>query len=77
MIYKNEDNIIITFTIKAQIISDADTIEESSLYDIIYDDPAYGLKSIIVGRIDETSEDHDIELLLNEMEIDIKQELSP
>lgn len=71
--FKHGDKIKVILTLDAEVISNLDGVTQEALCDMVLNDEAYGLKSIIVGKIDpECEEDHDTELLLNTTTVEIK-----
>ena len=71
--FKHGDKVKIQLIINAELCTDLDrNITEEELLNMINQDDAYGLKSIIADTIDNnTNEDHDTELLFENYQIKI------
>lgn len=63
----------IVITLDAELVTDIKGgVSKEQIRDIMFKDPAYGLKSIVVGTVDpESEDDHDTEILWDTRTIEI------
>lgn len=71
---KDGDKIKVVITLEAELITTLPSVTNDQLVDLMFSDPAYGKKSIVVGCLNkDTKDDHDTEILLDTTQITIKK----
>lgn len=69
---KNGQQFKIIITLDCELVTDELGATKEQIIDIMYADPAYGLKSIVTGTINpNVKNDHDTEILFEEISIEI------
>jgi len=64
----------ITITLDAELVTETEGVTYNQIYDMFYKDSAYGLKSIVVGKLGDSCDDgHDTEIIWDNMEIKISE----
>ncbi|MDO8610990.1 MAG: hypothetical protein Q7R95_10705 [bacterium] len=70
--YKNGSKFKIIITLDAELVTDTNGVTKNQIRDLMFNDNAYGLKSIVAGKINPDSEhDHDTEIIWNNTTIKI------
>lgn len=72
---KHGDKVKITVVFEAEIVTDLESVSESDLELMMFNDDSFGLKSIVAGICESDPEkinsDHDTELLFHNCEITV------
>ena len=67
----------IVITLECELVTDERGATKEQIRDIMFADPAYGLKSIVAGTINPNSkDDHDTEILWDSTTIEVVERLT-
>ena len=62
----------VIITLDAELVTDTDGVTKDQLCDLMLRDDAYGLKSIVVGKVNpESKGDHDTEIIWNSETVEV------
>lgn len=72
--FKDGDKIEVTIKLYAEIVTDLKSVNEADIKQLFFDDNAYGLKSIVAGKVDlNTKNTHDTEVIWDSFDLNIKK----
>lgn len=54
-LFKNGDKFKVVLTLDVELITDLEGVTKDQIIDIFFNDDAYGLKSVVAGKIDGTN----------------------